>query len=157
MKTRRLKIRSRIRTTTLPKFWQPHLQPSEKLDCKLIHWDLIDRITNGSADKADLWDWMETGFTYSQLMRLLMAEGVDFTYEAISAVNSQLCIYEDIATRCKKFSNVGFIGFTASEFIIARAAASVFDDLIELDRNGCAIRAALWSQQQMLRIMGIAK
>ena len=133
----------------LPKFWRASTTPDQKLDARLIHWDLIDRFTSGSADRADLWDWMETGFTYSQLMRLLAEDGTEFTTEAESAVADQLNTYEAIAQR---FQRTGRAGFNAAELLTARAAASVFDSLIELDRYGLAEKAAIWSTQQMVTV-----
>lgn len=156
MKTaKKLKNRSRVRGSLgvpLPKFWQPNITNAQKLDCKLIHWDLIDRFTSNRADRADLWDWMETGFTYSQLMRLLAAEGIEFSQESVSAINDQLNIYEKISTH---YASTRRIELSAPELLIARTAALVFDELIELDRNGCAVRAALWSKNQMEKIMKI--
>lgn len=134
----------------LPKFWRPKLTNPQQLECKLIHWDLIDRFTTGTADRGDLWDWMETGFTYSQLMHLLQADGSEFTTEAVAAVAEQLDTYEAIAER---FARTGRAGFSAAELLTARAAASVFDSLVELDRNGLAQQAARWSLAQMAAIL----
>lgn len=137
----------------LPKFWRPKLTDSQKLDCKLIHWDLISRFTAGTADSADLWDWMETGLTYSQLMRLLAQDGTEFTSEAQSAVDDQLLTYGAIIAR---YTRTGRVGFSAAELLTARAAASVFDDLAEMDRNGLAQQAAHWSVAQMASVRRLA-
>lgn len=133
----------------MPKFWRPKLAPSQQLDCKVIHWDLITRFTDGTADREVLWDWMETGFTYSQLMRILAEDGVDFTVEAMQALAEQLDIYQAVAAR---FQSTGRVGFNGAELLIARAAAHIMDELVELDRNGAAERAAQWSTEQMRRI-----
>lgn len=133
----------------LPKFWRPKITQAQQLDCKVIHWDLIDRFTAGTATRADLWDWMETGFTYSQLMRLLASDGTEFTPEAMNAVAEQLDTYQAVATR---YARTGRAGFSAAELLIARAAAQVFDSLIELDRHSFAEHAARWSAEQMARI-----
>lgn len=133
----------------LPKFWRPKLTDGQKLECKLLHWDLIDRFTAGAADKGDLWDWMETGFTYRKLMDLLRKDGTEFTPEAEAAIDEQLAIYEAVAAR---YARTGRAGFSAAELLTARAAASVFDSLVELDRNGLAQAAAHWSIEQMAAI-----
>ena len=133
----------------LPKFWRPKLTSDQKLDCKLIHWDLIERFTTGAAGHDDLWDWMETGFTYGQLARLLVRDGVPLNPEAMAAIDAQYAIYEPLAQR---FARTGSAAFTGPELLVARAAAAVFDDLVELDRNGLAQKAALWSQEQMKAI-----
>ena len=133
----------------MPKFWRTSTSPQQRLDAQLIHWDLIDRFTSGTADRADLWDWMETGFTYSQLMHLLAEDGTEFTPEAMAAIADQLNTYEAIAQR---HARTGRVGFNATELLTARAAASVFDSLIELDRYGLAEKAAIWSTEQMAAV-----
>ena len=41
----------RAKRAELPKFWRAPLPAVKKLDCKLIHWDLVDRFANGTATK----------------------------------------------------------------------------------------------------------
>lgn len=137
----------------LPKFWRPKLQPMSRLDCKLTHWDLFDRIRTGTATYATLWDWIETGFTYSQIMRLLTDDGTEFTQEATQALAAQLESYEAVIARFRKSGRVGFDG---PQLQIARQAAEIMDGLIDMDRNGIAVQAALWSQVQMAKIRRMA-
>lgn len=141
--------RPSARPAPLPKFWRPKLTAKQKLECGLIHWSLITRMTNGTADQDDLWNWMETGFTYYKLMSLLEAEGIPFTGEAAQAIVDQLATYEAVAARYRRTTRAGF---NAAELCTARAAAQVFDSLIELDRNGASDAAALWSIEQMALI-----
>lgn len=133
----------------LPKFWQPKLDTSQVIDAKVIHWDLIDRFTSGTANVVDLWDWIETGFTLSQMMYLLTEDGVEFTYEAQAALAEQLGIYEDVIAR---YRTTGRVGFNGTQLQIARAAAHVMDGLIDMDRHGIAVKAARWSMDQMAKI-----
>lgn len=141
--------RTRVQDLDLPKFWRPKLEQSVQFQAKLTHWDLISRFTDGTANPEDLWDWMETGFTYSQMMRLLYEDGTPFTDEALNAISEQLLSYEGVAAR---FSRTGRVGFTGPELLTARAAASVMDGLIEMDHHGIATKAALWSAGQMVII-----
>lgn len=133
----------------LPKFWRPKLTTSQQTECQLVHWDVINRFTSGAADSGDMWDWVETGFTYRKLMDLLRQDGTDFTPEAEAAIDEQLGIYEAVAAR---YARTGRAGFSATELLVARAAASVFDSLVELDRNGLAQAAARWSIEKMAAI-----
>lgn len=133
----------------LPKFWQPKITASQQLDAKVIHWDLVTRFTSGTATRDDMWDWMETGFTYSQIMTLLAADGTEFTPEAIGAIDDQLQSYGSVIARWKA---TGRVGFNGQELNIARAAAHVMDSLIDMDRHGIAERAAHWSTAQMERL-----
>ncbi len=144
---------------TLPKFWRPTLSADQGLRCKIIHWDLIDRFTNGTANVDDLWDWIETGYTYMRIMQLQQEAGTEFTPEAVGAVSDQADIYESVIARYRKTmdaTGTGKVGFTGPELLVARAAANVFDGLIELDRFGIADAAARWSTAQMDQIRAIA-
>lgn len=135
----------------MPKFWLPKLDESQQFECKLTHWNLFDLIRLGQADSATLWDWMETGFTYSQFMRLMVADGVEFTEEATKNIAEQLSIYGDVIDRYRRTQRIGFDG---PQINIARAACYVMDELIDMDRHGIAVKAARWSLEQMAKIRG---
>lgn len=151
MKTqhRRASHVKRLYQGQLPKFWQPKLVTEQRLDCKVIHWDLITRFTSGTADKVDLWDWIETGYTYCKLIELHQADGTEFTPEAIEAVSDQVNIFDSVIQRYKR---TGRVAFNGEELCIARAAAHVFDDLIDIDRHGISVKAAQWAISVMDRI-----
>ena len=140
---------ARAKRQNLPKFWRPALTESVKLDAKLTHWDLVTRISTGTATTDDLWDWIETGLTYSQMMRLLAEDGSEFTDEAMAAIAGQLDIYESVIDRYRR---TGRVGFSGPELLTARAAACVMDGLIDMDRHGIAERAARWSIETMRRV-----
>lgn len=133
----------------LPKFWRPKLAEGVKLDAKLIHHDLVHRLETGAATVADCWDWMETGYTYSQMFRLLQADGVELTEEAEAVIAAQLNTYEAVCKRLREWRKVQL---TKPELEIARLATQVFDGLLDLDRNGIAQAAALWSMRQMAQL-----
>lgn len=135
----------------LPKFWRPTLTAEQMSTCKLAHWDLIDRFTSGKATQADMMDWVETGLTYSELMRLLEADGTAFTDEARAAITDQM---EAAVGVLDRFRTTGRVGFNSDQLLAARAAAEVMDQLIELDRFGFAVRAARWSIEKMRSIHG---
>ncbi|WP_212645469.1 hypothetical protein [Delftia sp. PE138] len=135
----------------VPKFWRAKLAPSTKLSAKVAHHDLVQRLETGTATVADLWDWIETGFTYSQMFRLLWEDGEPLTEEAEAAIAAQLNTYPAVCARLRAKKRVGLSG---PELQIARQAAQVFDGLIDLDRNGIAVAAVQWSDQQMRQIRG---
>jgi hypothetical protein len=149
----RLAIRSST-PAPLPKFWRPKLAPSKQLACQVIHWDLITCITSGKATRTDLWDWIETGITYTQMMQLLAADGVEFTEQAVVDMTMQLEIHDAVIFR---YNTTGRVGFNGDQLAIARAAAAVMDSLITLDRHGIADRAARWSVEQMRALRATGK
>lgn len=127
----------------LPKFWQPKLTKDQVLVCTIAHRDLIDRFTSGKAVASDLWDWVSTGLTYAEMMRLLEADGEQFTQEAKAAIAEHLETFTGVIER---FRATGRVGFNSEQLLAARAAAEVMDQLIEMDRFGFAVRAAEYSQ-----------
>lgn len=139
---------ARAHNKQLPKFWRPKITSAQVLNARVVHNDLLANLATGKASIEDLWDWMETGFTYSQMMRLLAADGVQFTDDAMRALLMQLESYEAI---CERLRRTGRPGLSGPELQIAKKAAAVMDELIDLDRHGIAVKAAQWSMDQMAR------
>lgn len=137
----------------LPRFFRPKLAPADQVRAGIIHWDLISRFVEGSANHEILWDWIETGLTYCQMMQLLTADGVAFAPEAVEAMNAQIESYDGVIAR---FRATGRVGFSGAELATARASALVMDALLTLDRNGIADQAGRWAvaQMQALRSTG---
>lgn len=133
----------------LPKWWQPKTPVEVKGEVKDTHWELIALFCSGNATRTDMWNWMEAGFTYTRMMTLFHEDGMEFTDEAQAALAAQLEIYGAISERMRR---TGRVGFNGHELLIARAAAYVMDQLIDLDRHGIALKAAQWSEAQMVHI-----
>jgi hypothetical protein len=130
----------------LPRFFRPKLKPADQLRAGIIQWDLISRFVDGTATREILWDWIETGLTYCQMMQLLTADGLAFEPEAVEAINAQIESYDAVIAR---YTATGRVGFSAPELATARAAALVMDALLLLDRNGIADQAGRWAVAQM--------
>lgn len=135
----------------IPRFWQPKVAPALQLTCRVIHWDNIESFTQGTADEALMWDWVECGLTYGEMMRLFIQDGIEFTPEAQAAIAEQLECWPAVVQR---FRATGRVGFTGTELNIARAAAHVMDELISMDRHGIAWAARHWSNEQMDKLRG---
>lgn len=136
----------------VPKFWRKKLTATQSLDCKIVHWDLITRFTSGIAEPQDLWDWLETGYTYLQIIELQQQDGTQFTPEALSAMDEQVDIYADVVSR---YRITGRVAFSGPELRIARSAAGVMDSLSDIDKNGIAERAARISTAAFDRIRAL--
>ncbi|MCY1167803.1 hypothetical protein D9M73_77760 [compost metagenome] len=133
----------------IPKFWQPKVPPDRQLVAKVCHWDNITAFVNGTADVEIMWDWIESGLTYSEMARLLIADGKELTDEAVAAIKEQLEIYGSVT---KRYQATGRVAFTGTELNVARAAAHVMDQLIENDRHGIAWASREWSNAQMAKL-----
>lgn len=142
-------IQQRRGTQALPKFWRPRLTDGQVLSARIVHNDLLAALTAGGARPIVLWDWMETCFTYLQMMRLLEEDGTVFTEDAKLAITMAVDDLESVAERFRRTKRVGFSG---PELTHALEAAAVMDELIALDRHGIAEKAALWSTEQRRKI-----
>jgi hypothetical protein len=143
------RIASHAKRAPLPRWFLPRLTPSQQTTCKVIHWDLITRITGPAATKDDMLEWIANALTYSQMMALLIEDGREFTTEACELIAEQVLLVPKLVDR---YRATGKVGFTGPELQVARAAAYVMDDVITLDRHGIADQAARWSVEQMRRI-----
>lgn len=136
----------RLTYQQLPRFFRPKLKPADQLRASIIHWDLVTRFADANATPEILWDWIETGLTYYQMMHLLQVDGVQFENSAVEAIDSQIESYEGVIAR---YRDTHRVGFSSDELATARAAAHVMDGLLVLDRNGIADQAGRWSVEQM--------
>ena len=60
-----------------------------------------------------------------------------------------------VANVTARYRATGRVGFSGPELCIARAAAHVMDDLIDIDRHGIAVKAGQWAIVQMARIRAL--
>jgi len=89
------------------------------------------------------------------MAKLLIADDVAIKPEAVQALNDQTAICEDVIGRYGRTNRVGSSG---CELTVARLAACVMDELIQLDRHGIAELAALWNTERMhLRLSALSK
>jgi hypothetical protein len=133
----------------IPKFWQPKVPPNVQTTAQIIHHDLIASFITGKADESILWDWVEAGLTYSEMMRLMQVDGTEFTPESQMAITELLEIQPAVV---KRFRVTGRVGFSGTELNVARAGAFVMDELITLDRHGIAWAAREWSNAEIVKI-----
>lgn len=137
---------SRAKRQGLPKWWQAKLKPETQTTLRILHWDLLTSIANGSATEQTMWEWIGCALTFDRMAQLLAADGVPLTPEARAVLAEQLQIVPTLRSRHQA---TGRVVFTGPELLAARAAAHVVDDLLELDRHGASTRAADWSEQQL--------
>ena len=119
-------------------------------EVQIVHNDLIARFAAGAATGDDLQDLMETWLTYTNMMDLYSQEGTVFTDEAGAVMQA---LGEMFPVLHARHVSASCILLTEQEVDTAKSAAGVMDELIAMDRNGIALRAAMASSAQ-LRQMG---
>ena len=134
-----------------PKFWQPKVLPAAQLTSKIYHHGHVATIMRGKAETP--WAWVESGLVYSEMMRLLEKEGVAFTVEAKLAIYMQKQMQGAVIER---YLREGKVEFNSPELAIARAAALVMDQLIEMDRHNIAWNAYQWAKEQTIKLQEAA-
>lgn len=130
----------------LPKFWEPKTPETDKLTCKIAHHHNVEEIRKGGAGVDILLEWAESIFTYSEMMKLYVADGIDISEEAGQLMADQLLSCAEVADR---YNRTGKVGFNAEQLNIAKATAFLMDDLIALDRHGIAVQALINSSTHM--------
>lgn len=92
-----------------------------------------------------MWSWVEAVLSYSEMMKLLIKDGVAFTDEAKASLVQQTVIQKAIRDR---FTATGLVCFYSNELESARAATFVMDQLISMDRHGIAWAAREYGRVQ---------
>ncbi len=133
----------------MPKWMRPKLSAAEQTRCKFAHINLIERFTNGSATKQDMLDWICNALTYGRMVLLLEKDGMEIEDMAKHVFVEQVLVIDPLVDRYRLHGRVGFSG---PELEVARTAAGLMDQVIELDRHGIAAAAGAWAVAQMHRI-----
>ncbi|PZP97526.1 MAG: hypothetical protein DI587_17155 [Variovorax paradoxus] len=135
------------------KFWQRKLTPETQTTARILHWDALTSIANGTATEATMWEWIAGALTFDRMAQLLAEDGVQLTHEARAALAEQRQI---APTLRRRHAATGRVVFTGPELMAARAAAHVVDDLLTLDRHGVSTAAAEWSERQVAAMKATA-
>lgn len=142
-------LRPTVKNITVPKWFRVKLAPAEQVRCKFAHINLIERFTNGSATKQDMLDWICNALTYARMVQLLADDGQELSACDQQVFAEQVLVIDALVDRYRLHGRVGFSG---PELEIARTAAGLMDQVIELDRHGIAAAAGAWAVAQMQRI-----
>jgi hypothetical protein len=122
------------------------------LTTTIYHWDILSKFATDEADAQTMWAWVEAALVYSEMTRLLIKDGMPVSDEAVQAIDAQL---EIVAQVVDKFVATGRVELTTSQYVIARQAGYVMDQLIAADRHGIFHAAYKWSQVEINKMKAV--
>jgi hypothetical protein len=135
--TRKRTLRRPI-TPLPPRGLRPKLKPDQLTDLALAHIVNLDLITHGKADEEVLWQMVGGIFTWSRVAQLLQV-GVD-----------EMAAQLELATRVvERFGRTGRIGFSGTEYQVAKLGVAVMDELAAIVDQPTASAAADWSETKV--------
>ena len=121
-----------------PRGLRPLLACDQVRDLSLVHNVNLDSIATGQADEATLWQTVAGALTWSRIAdRLGLGE---------DEMAMQLHMLEGVVQR---YSRSGKVGFTGTEYQLAKRGVLVQDELARIVDRHTAVEAAEWSEQRV--------
>ncbi|WP_119157456.1 hypothetical protein [Caldimonas tepidiphila] len=105
---------------------------------RLAHTSTLDALHSGEASDATLWDWVESGLTWSRTSQLLG--------EGEPEMDAQL---ELMLSVLERYGRTGRITLEGGEYEAARRGVMVMDMLADRTTDVVASEAAMWSNAQL--------
>jgi hypothetical protein len=138
---RRKPCRRRVITALPPRGLRPKLTRDQVIGLGLAHMTNLDLISKGQADESVLWQMVEGVFIWSRVAELLGA-GVP---EMAAQLEMAISVIE-------RFGRTGKVGFSGTEYVLARRGVEVMDELAELVDTPTAVAAANWGEANVNRL-----
>jgi hypothetical protein len=121
-----------------PRGLRPKLSQDQLTDLALAHIVNLDLIAHGKADEEVLWQMVGGVFTWTRVAQLLQV-GVD-----------EMAAQLEVATRVvERYGRTGRIGFSGTEYQLAKLGVNVMDELAALVDQPTASIAADWSEARV--------
>jgi hypothetical protein len=121
-----------------PRGLRPKLASDQVTDLALCHLQTLDDISRGRATEVTLWDLVGAAFTWSRTAELLDL--------GVPEMAAQL----ELATRVvERYGRTGRIGFSGTEYQMAKLGVDVMDQLAEIVDRPTAIAAAEWGETKV--------
>jgi hypothetical protein len=121
-----------------PRGLRPKLDKSQLTDLSLAHIVNLDLISHGQADEDVLWQMVGGVFTWARVAELLQVGQDDMA--------AQL----ELATRVvERYGRTGRIGFSGTEYQVAKRGTVVMDELAAIVDKPTAVAAAEWSEARV--------
>jgi hypothetical protein len=134
----RKQCRRRVIAPMPPRGLRPKLDRDQVTDLALAHMTNLDLISKGHADEGVLWQMVGGVFTWSRAADLLQI--------GVPEMRAQL----ELATRVvERYGRTGRVGFSGTEYQVAKLGVDVMDQLAEMVDKATALAAAEWGEAQV--------
>jgi hypothetical protein len=117
-----------------PRGLRPKLTRDQLQALGLAHIENLDAIATGQAGPDLLWDWAESALTWSRAAELACA--------GVPEMTDQL---ELVAHVIERYGRTGRVGFSGTEYQLAKHGLQVMDALAAEIDTVIAEQAAIWS------------
>jgi hypothetical protein len=121
-----------------PRGLRPRLQSEQVTELGVCHMATLDDIARGRGTEQTLWDMVGAAFTWS------------FVAEKLQAGVPEMAAQLELATRVvERYGRTGRVGFSGTEYQVAKRGIDVMDQLAEMVDRPTAVAAAEWSEARV--------
>lgn len=128
-----------------PRGLRPKLKDDQLRDLAMAHLVNLDAIARGQADVDVLWQWVGGVLTWHRAAEL--------AHTGLDEMTQQLELATAVLDR---FERTGRVGFSGSEYQLAKLGVDVMDALASQVDRVTAIAAAEWSEARLERLVAHA-
>lgn len=140
----------RVVRSDMPQWLRPKLAAPQVADLALVHIQVLDDIVHGRGTEPALWDLAGAACTWSFVAQLLPHAQVlvkrNGEWTRIPATEAMGGLLRVVSATVERYGRTGRIGFTGTDYQVAKEAVDVMDQLAERTDRDTAVQAANMSE-----------
>lgn len=125
----------------MPRAFRPKLAPDQVRDLAVVHLENLDAIANGEGTPDLMWQVAGDIFTWHRVAEKLQA-----------GVPEMTALLELVERLIERFKRSGRVGFSGTEYQLARHGVDYMDQLAEIVDRRTAIEAAEYSERLLAEL-----
>lgn len=125
----------------MPRAFRPKLAPDQVRDLAVVHLENLDAIANGEGTPDLMWQVAGGIFTWHRVAEKLQA-----------GVPEMTALLELVERLIERFKRSGRVGFSGTEYQLARHGVDYMDQLAEIVDRRTAIEAAEYSERLLAEL-----
>lgn len=125
----------------MPRAFRPKLAPDQVRDLAVVHLENLDAIANGEGTPELMWQVAGGIFTWHRVAEKLQA-----------GVPEMTALLELVERLIERFKRSGRVGFSGTEYQLARHGVDYMDQLAEIVDRRTAIEAAEYSERLLAEL-----
>lgn len=125
----------------MPRAFRPKLAPDQVRDLAVVHLENLDAIANGEGSPELMWQVAGGIFTWHRVAEKLQA-----------GVPEMTALLELVERLIERFKRTGRVGFSGTEYQLARHGVDYMDQLAEIVDRRTAIEAAEYSERLLAEL-----
>lgn len=125
----------------MPRAFRPKLAPDQVRDLAVVHLENLDAIANGEGTPELMWQVAGGIFTWHRVAEKLQA-----------GVPEMTALLDLVERLIERFKRTGRVGFSGTEYQLARHGVDYMDQLAEIVDRRTAIEAAEYSERLLAEL-----